>query len=35
MDSYGASAPAPELFDKYGFTIARVTATVKELLAAG
>jgi transketolase len=35
MDRYGESAPAPELFDKFGFTIERVTATVRELLAAG
>jgi len=34
MDRYGESAPAPELFEKFGFTIERVTATVRELLAA-
>ncbi len=34
LDRYGESAPAPELFDKFGFTIERVTATVRELLAA-
>jgi transketolase len=35
MDRYGESAPAPELFDKFGFTVERVTATIRELLAAG
>lgn len=34
MDSYGASAPAEQLFEKYGFTTERVVATVKELLDA-
>jgi transketolase len=34
MEGYGESAPAPDLFDKFGFTIKRITATVKELLAA-
>jgi len=34
MDSYGASAPAEKLFEKYGFTTERVVATVRELLAA-
>jgi transketolase len=34
MDSYGASAPAEQLFEKYGFTTERVVATVRELLAA-
>jgi transketolase len=33
MDSFGASAPAPQLFEKYGFTTERVTSTVRELLA--
>ena len=35
MDGYGESAPAPELFAKFGFTTERVTDTVRELLAAG
>ena len=34
IDSYGASAPAEQLFEKYGFTTERVVATVRELLAA-
>jgi transketolase len=34
MDGYGASAPAEQLFEKYGFTTERVVATVKELLDA-
>jgi transketolase len=34
MDTYGASAPAEQLFEKYGFTTERVVATVKELLDA-
>jgi transketolase len=34
MDRYGESAPAPLLFEKFGFTTERVTATVRELLAA-
>jgi transketolase len=33
MDSFGESAPAPQLFEKYGFTTERVTSTIKELLA--
>jgi transketolase len=35
MDSYGESAPAGQLFEKFGFTTERVSATVRELLAAG
>jgi transketolase len=35
MDSYGESAPAGQLFEKFGFTTERVTATVRELLATG
>ena len=34
MDSYGESAPAGLLFEKYGFTAERIRSTVKELLAA-
>jgi transketolase len=34
MDRYGESAPAPLLFEKFGFTTERVTSTVRELLAA-
>jgi transketolase len=33
MDSFGESAPAPQLFEKYGFTPERITSTIKELLA--
>ncbi len=32
MDSFGASAPASELFEFYGFTTTNVRKTVKELL---
>jgi transketolase len=32
MDSFGASAPASELFEFYGFTTTNVSKTVKELL---
>ena len=32
MDSFGASAPASELFEFYGFTTTNVNNTVKELL---
>ncbi|MGR3837127.1 MAG: transketolase [Cognatishimia sp.] len=32
MDSFGASAPAGELFEKYGITAANVAAKVKEML---
>jgi transketolase len=35
MDRYGESAPAPLLFEKFGFTTERVASTVRELLAAG
>jgi transketolase len=35
IDRYGESAPAPQLFEKFGFTTERITSTVKELLAAG
>jgi len=34
MDSYGESAPAGLLFEKYGFTAERIRTTVQELLAA-
>lgn len=34
LDRYGESAPAPALFEKFGFTTERVCATVRELLAA-
>ena len=33
IDSYGESAPAPQLFEKYGFTAERITSTIRELLA--
>ena len=32
IDSFGASAPAPELFEFYGLTIENVSKTVRELL---
>ncbi len=32
MDSYGASAPAKTLFEKFGFTVENVVARAKELL---
>ena len=32
MDSFGASAPANELFEFYGMTVANVSSAVKELL---
>ena len=35
MDSYGESAPAGQLFEKFGFTTERVASTVRELLATG
>jgi transketolase len=35
MDSFGASAPASELFEFYGFTTTNVSKTVKELLETG
>jgi len=34
IDHYGESAPADQLFEKYGFTTERVVSTVQELLAA-
>jgi transketolase len=34
IDHYGESAPASQLFEKFGFTTERVVATVRELLAA-
>jgi transketolase len=34
IDHYGESAPAGQLFEKYGFTTERVSSTVRELLAA-
>ena len=33
IDHYGESAPAEQLFEKYGFTTERVVETVRELLA--
>ncbi len=35
MDRFGESAPAPQLFEKFGFTVERVSSTVRKLLAAG
>lgn len=35
IDQFGASAPAPELFEYYGITTGNVSKTVKELVAAG
>ena len=32
MDSFGASAPGPVLYEKFGFTAARIIAAAKELL---
>jgi transketolase len=32
MQSYGASAPAGQLMEKFGFTVENVIAKVKELL---
>jgi transketolase len=32
VDRFGASAPAPELFEHYGLTVKNVSNTVKELL---
>jgi transketolase len=34
IDSFGASAPAPALFEHYGFTVENVSKAVQELLAA-
>ena len=31
MKSFGASAPAGQLFDKFGFTVDNVVKTVKSL----
>jgi transketolase len=33
MQSYGASAPANQLMEKFGFTLENVIAKVKELLS--
>lgn len=32
IKSFGASAPADVLFEKYGFTVEKVISTVKEIL---
>jgi len=32
MDSFGESAPAPELFKHFGFTVENVVKTVKGVL---
>ena len=32
MDSFGSSAPANKLFDKYGFTIPKLKETIKDLV---
>ena len=32
LDTFGESAPAPELFKHFGFTTANVVATVKKVL---
>ena len=34
IDSFGASAPAPELFEHYGLTVDNISKAVKELLSA-
>lgn len=34
IDQFGESAPAGQLFEKYGFTVERVVATAQELLEA-
>ena len=34
IDRFGASAPAPELFEHFGFTVENVSNTVKELLGS-
>lgn len=34
MDCFGESAPAPELFKHFGFTVDNVVATVKKVIAA-
>jgi transketolase len=33
MDSFGASAPAPELFEHFGFTVENVSNAVTTLLS--
>ncbi len=33
MESFGASAPGPELFERFGFTVENVSKAVQELLA--
>ncbi len=35
MDSFGASAPGPVLYEKFGFTEARIISTARELLNSG
>jgi transketolase len=32
VDRFGASAPAPQLFEHYGLTVANVCATIRSLL---
>jgi transketolase len=32
MDTFGASAPGPVLYEKFGFTVAKIIETTKELL---
>jgi transketolase len=32
MTTFGASAPAPILFEKFGFTVAHVVDTVKKVI---
>jgi transketolase len=32
MDSFGASAPGPVLYEKFGFTIEKIIGAAKELL---
>jgi transketolase len=32
MDTFGESAPAPELFKHFGFTVENVVKTVKSVL---
>ncbi len=34
LDHFGESAPAPELFEKYGFSIANVTAVARDVLSS-
>jgi transketolase len=33
VDNFGASAPAGQLFERFGFTVAHVKDTVREMLA--